>query len=51
MPKLLCHCFGYTDDDIKEDLLRNGHSTIFERIISAKKSGGCQCLEKNPQGR
>ncbi|WP_320176400.1 hypothetical protein [Maridesulfovibrio sp.] len=51
MPKLICHCFGYTSDDIKKDVLINGRSTIFERILNEKKNGECLCAEKNPNGR
>jgi hypothetical protein len=48
---LVCYCFGYSDEDILNDLDKNGRSTIFEKIMEAKKSGGCQCAEKNPKGR
>jgi hypothetical protein len=49
--ELICHCFGYTVRDIEEDMLANGRSTIFERIVAAKTIGGCQCAVKNPAGR
>lgn len=47
----ICFCFGYSADDIRADLLVQGHSTILERILAEKKQGGCHCAEKNPKGR
>lgn len=49
--KLICYCFDYTDGDIERDVVAHGHSTIMERILAEKKSGGCQCSVKNPKGR
>ena len=51
MSELVCYCFGYTSEDIEQDVIQNGKSTIFERIMNEKKAGGCQCAEKNPKGR
>ncbi len=52
MANLICYCFNYTDDDIKEDVLKNnGKSTIMERIVNEKKAGNCQCETKNPKGK
>ena len=51
MPELVCYCFEYTVDDIRQDYKTNGHSTILEKIKSEKKFGNCRCAEKNPQGR
>ncbi len=50
MSELICHCFGYTKEDIIQDVIRNGHSTIYKRIISENKSGDCRCAEINPKG-
>ena len=49
--ELVCYCLGYSEDDILKDLAENGRSTILEKITEAKKSGGCQCAEKNPKRR
>jgi len=49
--QLVCYCFGYSADDIKEDFLKHGRSQIMERIADEKKGGGCNCGEKNPKGR
>jgi len=48
---LICWCFGYTEQDILKDFERNGRSLIMERILEEKRSGGCNCLNKNPKGR
>ncbi len=48
---LICHCFGYTQRDIIQDVHKNGKSTILERIVAEKKMGGCQCAAKNPAGK
>ena len=51
MSEFICYCFGYSAADIEHDILTNGRSTIIERILDEKKTGGCQCKEKNPKGR
>ncbi len=51
MEEMICYCFKYTAADIAQDVLANGRSTILEKIVSAKKAGGCRCAEKNPKGR
>lgn len=50
MDKLICYCFNYTESDIEKDLLGHGTSTIAERIKAEKRSGGCHCRTKNPEG-
>ncbi|MDQ1335379.1 MAG: hypothetical protein QG552_2329 [Thermodesulfobacteriota bacterium] len=51
IPETICYCFGYTTEDIQNDLLRHGRSTILEGIQKEKKAGGCNCAAKNPKGR
>jgi len=52
MSNLVCYCFNYTEDDIKEDVIKNnGQSTIMARIVKEKKAGNCQCQTKNPKGK
>lgn len=48
---LVCYCFGYTADDIRNDYDASGHSTIMDRIKSEKKDGKCNCETSNPKGR
>ncbi len=51
MPDLVCYCFAYTADDIRQDYENNGRSTILEKIKTERNAGSCQCAEKNPKGR
>jgi len=48
---LICYCFGHSTDDIQQDYLENGKSTIMEKIQMEKKFGNCRCAIKNPKGR
>jgi hypothetical protein len=49
---LVCYCFEYSAEDIREDVkINNGRSTILERIVAAKRAGGCQCGTLHPEGR
>jgi hypothetical protein len=50
MSRLICYCFGYTEEDLCQDVLRHGRSLIMERILAEKKDGHCRCAEKNPSG-
>ena len=47
----VCYCFEYTKKDIENDFNKNGKSLIYEKILSEKKAGGCDCSLKNPKGR
>ena len=52
MSNLICYCFEYSAKDIHEDVRANdGHSTILDRIVAAKRAGGCQCATSHPEGR
>lgn len=48
---LVCFCFQYTKEQIEKDYMDHGRSTILDRIAHEKKTGGCNCAEKNPKGR
>ena len=48
---LICYCFEYIKDDIERDYIKNGRSLIMEKIAMEKKTGGCDCANKNPKGR
>lgn len=52
MENRICYCFGYSEEDITKDILKNnGRSLIMERILSEKKGGGCNCDTNHPLGR
>jgi hypothetical protein len=48
---LVCYCFEYTKKDIENDFDNNGRSLIYEKIVSEKKAGACNCASKNPSGK
>jgi hypothetical protein len=66
MSRLICYCFGYTEEDLYKDVLGRsssipgasdtgpslacGRSLIMERILAEKKDGNCRCAETNPSG-
>jgi hypothetical protein len=37
MDNLVCYCFNYSAEDIEQDYLNNGRSTIMEKIQMEKK--------------
>jgi len=49
--QLICHCFGYSEEDIRADAQEHGSSTIMAKILAAKQAGGCNCATTNPKGR
>lgn len=52
MSNLVCYCFGYTESNIRDDVIKNyGRSTIQEKIANEKKKNNCLCHLKHPQKR
>jgi hypothetical protein len=50
--KLICYCFGYSEDDIIHDVRENnGMSSILEKILNEKKKGTCRCGTTHPLRR
>jgi hypothetical protein len=50
--KTICYCFGFSEDDIREDTEKNkGRSLILEKIVAEKKKGACECATKHPEHR
>jgi hypothetical protein len=48
----ICYCFGYSEADIEQDVIKNkGASTILEQIKASKMEGSCRCHETNPTGK
>ncbi len=48
---LICYCFAYTKKNIETDYIKNGYSTILEKIKKEKSINGCSCEVKNPKGK
>lgn len=50
-PKPVCYCFGYTEQMVIEDVVRNqGKTNIPAEITAQVKAGNCFCEVTNPQG-
>ena len=50
-PIPMCYCFGFTRQDIWDEIRSTGKSTVAERITAEVKAGNCACEVKNPSGR
>ncbi len=50
-PIPVCYCFGFTHQDIWDEIRRTGKSTVAERITAEVKAGNCACEVKNPSGK
>ncbi|RLB75610.1 MAG: BFD-like (2Fe-2S) protein [Deltaproteobacteria bacterium] len=52
MDKKICYCFNHGEEEIRQDVLNNGGtSIILETILNAKRQSSCQCITKHPEGR
>ncbi|SFM90602.1 BFD-like (2Fe-2S) protein [Thermodesulforhabdus norvegica] len=50
--KIVCFCFGYGEEEIAEDVRKNGgRSVILEQIAASKRAGSCKCRDVHPEGR
>jgi hypothetical protein len=50
-PIPVCYCFGFTRQDIWDEIRQTGKSTVAERITAEVKAGNCACEVKNPSGK
>jgi len=50
-PIPICYCFGFTRQDIWDEIRSTGKSTVAERITTEVKAGHCACEVKNPSGK
>jgi hypothetical protein len=50
-PIPVCYCFGFTRNDILDEIRVTGRSTVAERITEEVKAGNCACEVKNPSGK
>ena len=51
MAKVICFCFEFTAEEIRQDYLKHGESRILEKIRMEKRLGNCQCAAKHPRGQ
>ncbi len=50
-PIPICYCFGFTRQDIRDEIGSTGKSTVAERIKAEVEAGHCACEVKNPSGK
>jgi Zinc binding domain len=49
-PIPLCYCFGFDEQDVREEIKARGHTTIPQRIAALIRERMCACEERNPSG-
>lgn len=47
---LLCYCFGFTENDIRDQIAETGITTIPDKILTLTREGLCSCATLNPSG-
>jgi len=50
-PIPICYCFGFTRQDIWDEIQSTGKSTVAQRITAEVEAGHCACEVKNPSGK
>jgi hypothetical protein len=50
-PILICYCFGFSRQDIWDEIRSTGKSTVAKRITAEVEAGRCACKVKNPSGK
>ena len=50
-PIPICYCFGFTCQDISDEIRRTGNSTVAKRIAAEIEAGRCACEVRNPSGK
>lgn len=48
--RIVCHCFGIRESEIRQELEASGRSTASERVAALVHAGRCACELRNPQG-
>lgn len=49
-PRPVCYCFDHSIEEIHEEILQTGLSTVLDSIKTAMKGPGCRCEYTNPMG-
>jgi hypothetical protein len=50
-PIPICYCFGFTRQDVWDEIGGTGKSTVAEWIKAEVEAGHCACEVKNPSGK
>jgi hypothetical protein len=48
---VVCYCFDVTRGAIRQELRREGHPNVVDRITREIQGGNCACETRNPTGR
>lgn len=49
-PIPLCYCFGFSEADVRREIVETGRCTIPARITAEVRAGRCSCEITNPSG-
>ena len=49
-PIPLCYCFGFSEEDAREEIQSKGHTAIPQRIAELIRERMCACELRNPSG-
>ena len=49
-PRPICYCYGYTVEEMIEEIRLTGSTTVPDRIRRRLEFEGCHCETTNPQG-
>ena len=49
-PIPLCYCFGFDENDIRDEIDRTGSTSIAEKVSRLIREGLCACEVRNPSG-
>lgn len=47
----VCYCFGFSRQDIWDEIRSTGKSTVAQQITAEVEAGRCACEVKNPSGK
>jgi hypothetical protein len=50
-PIPLCYCFGFGEQDAREEIRATGRCSIPQHISALIRRGMCACVERNPSGK
>jgi hypothetical protein len=49
-PRPICYCFGFTAEELYEQIRQTGSTTVPDQIRTRLEQDGCHCERTNPQG-
>jgi len=49
-PIPLCYCFGFAENDMRDEIERTGNTSIPDQVLGLIREGLCACEARNPAG-